>query len=79
MRSVPAERVIIAGSRLVDTAKFVDHFEEAMWNTASIRGDIDTNCAIVGGIVALSVGREGVPDAWRQTRESLWRYSTPPG
>jgi len=59
-------------------AKFIDDYEEALWNTVSIDGDIDTNCAIVGGIVALSVGRDGVPEEWRQTRESLWRYSAPP-
>lgn len=63
---------------LWSAAKYVDDFEAALWNTVSIDGDIDTNCAIVGGIVALAVGRQGVPEEWRQTRESLWRYSAPP-
>jgi hypothetical protein len=30
---------------------------------------IDTNCAIVGGIVALSAGRESIPPAWLSARE----------
>ncbi|SFI92833.1 ADP-ribosylglycohydrolase family protein [Planctomicrobium piriforme] len=43
----------------------------AMWTTARIGGDIDTNCAIVGGIVALATGPDGVPDQWRAHREAL--------
>jgi ADP-ribosylglycohydrolase len=46
-------------------------FAEAMWTTASVGGDIDTNCAIVGGIVALSCGREGIPVEWLAAREAL--------
>jgi ADP-ribosylglycohydrolase len=34
-------------------------------------GDRDTTCAIVGGIVALSAGRESIPPAWLAARESL--------
>ena len=40
-------------------------YREALWSTVQVEGDIDTNCAIVGGIVALAVGREGLPDALR--------------
>ncbi|MGV9565108.1 ADP-ribosylglycohydrolase family protein [Streptomyces sp. NPDC003480] len=32
-----------------------------MWATASAGGDVDTTCAIVGGIVASRVGTEGIP------------------
>jgi ADP-ribosylglycohydrolase len=46
-------------------------FPEAMFRTARIGGDIDTNCAIVGGIVALAVGPQGIPGEWRTRRESL--------
>lgn len=59
-------------------AKNLDNFEEALWSVVTIQGDIDTNCAIVGGIVALAVGREGIPREWLETRESLWRYSVEP-
>jgi ADP-ribosylglycohydrolase len=37
----------------------------------SVGGDIDTNCAIIGGIVALGAGREGIPSAWLAAREPL--------
>jgi hypothetical protein len=34
-------------------------------------GDIDTNCAIVGGVVALVVGVDAIPAEWRERREPL--------
>lgn len=46
-------------------------FEEAMWTTASALGDIDTNCAIVGGIVSGYVGAEAIPQEWISKREPL--------
>ncbi|MGL5875120.1 MAG: ADP-ribosylglycohydrolase family protein [Xenococcaceae cyanobacterium] len=52
-------------------ARHLDNFEEAIWNTVSGWGDRDTTCAIVGGIVALKVGIEGIPKAWIENRESL--------
>ena len=52
-------------------ARHMDNFEEAMWATVSGLGDRDTTCAIVGGIVALSVGEKGIPKEWLQARESL--------
>ena len=42
-----------------------------MWTTASALGDVDTTCAIVGGIVALAVGSEGIPAEWLARREPL--------
>jgi ADP-ribosylglycohydrolase len=50
---------------------FLTDYEAALWHTASGLGDIDTNCAIVGGIVASRVGREGIPAEWLQSREPL--------
>ncbi|MBT4866413.1 MAG: ADP-ribosylglycohydrolase family protein [Planctomycetaceae bacterium] len=44
---------------------------DAMWTTARVGGDSDTTCAIIGGIVALSVGPAGIPDEWRSHREPL--------
>jgi ADP-ribosylglycohydrolase len=50
---------------------FVEDYPAALWNTASGYGDVDTTCAIVGGIVALRVGWDGIPAAWRALREPL--------
>ncbi len=47
----------------------LDSYEEALWLTASGLGDIDTTCAIVGGIVALSSGN--IPAEWTSAREPL--------
>ncbi|MGB3650204.1 MAG: ADP-ribosylglycohydrolase family protein [Rivularia sp. (in: cyanobacteria)] len=51
-----------------------DNYEEALWLTVSGLGDRDTNCAIVGGIVALSAGVESIPDAWLSAREALPKW-----
>jgi hypothetical protein len=32
---------------------------------------MDTTCAIVGGIVALAGGRQGIPRQWLDRREDL--------
>jgi ADP-ribosylglycohydrolase len=52
-------------------ARHLDDYREALWATASMAGDIDTNCAIVGGIVALAVGRSGIPAEWLMARERI--------
>jgi ADP-ribosylglycohydrolase len=52
-------------------ARHPDNYQEAIWSTVSVYGDIDTNCAIVGGIVALSAGRESIPTEWLGAREPL--------
>ena len=52
-------------------ARHLDSFEDALWSTVSGLGDRDTTCAIVGGVVALAVGREGIPDAFVAAREAL--------
>lgn len=52
-------------------ARHIDSYEEALWATVSVRGDIDTNCAIVGGIVACATGSEAIPAAWCAAREPL--------
>lgn len=46
-------------------------FDDALWTTVAALGDRDTTCAVVGGIVALSVGWDGIPAAWRAAREPL--------
>ena len=52
-------------------ARHLDSYEEALWSTVAGMGDRDTTCAIVGGIVALSAGRESIPRAWLSAREPL--------
>lgn len=46
-------------------------YETALWDTVSAGGDKDTTCAMVGGIVALSAGRESIPEEWLRRRESI--------
>lgn len=52
-------------------AKYLTNFREAMAATASVGGDVDTNCAIVGGIVALSADWNGIPADWLSQMEKL--------
>lgn len=52
-------------------AAHLDDFPEALWSAIRVGGDIDTNCAIIGGIVAMAVGKDGIPDEWIVCRESL--------
>jgi ADP-ribosylglycohydrolase len=46
-------------------------FEHALWRTVSALGDRDTTCAIVGGILALRTGHDGIPAGWLRSREKL--------
>jgi ADP-ribosylglycohydrolase len=50
-------------------AHHLDRFEEAMWQTVSALGDMDTTCAIVGGILA--AGGAAIPADWLARREPL--------
>jgi len=56
---------------LWSAAHHLDNYEEALWATVSGLGDMDTTCAIVGGIVVMYIGLDGIPDRWRQNREIL--------
>jgi ADP-ribosylglycohydrolase len=57
-------------------ARHLDDFTEALWTAARVGGDADTTGAIIGGIVALAVGAEGLPRNWLVRREELWLNST---
>jgi ADP-ribosylglycohydrolase len=50
-------------------AHHMDNYAEALGLTISVGGDCDTNAAIVGGIVANAVGREGIPQEWLGFKE----------
>lgn len=51
--------------------RHLDNYREALIATLGGDGDCDTNCAIVGGIVSLFVGRSGIPEDWLKSREKL--------
>ena len=56
---------------LWSAARHLDDYEEALWQTVSGLGDMDTTCAMVGGIVALYTGVGAIPEEWRRIREPL--------
>jgi ADP-ribosylglycohydrolase len=56
---------------LWSSARQLGNYEEALWDTASGFGDMDTTCAMVGGIVAMYTGADGIPAEWRRCREAL--------
>lgn len=58
-------------------SQWLDDYPEAMWQTMSVGGDVDTTCAMVGGIVAAYVGQEGIPAEWIERREPLpeWAFN----
>lgn len=59
-----------AGEKLTD-------YEEAIWQTMSAGGDVDTTSAMVGGIVASYLGEGAIPSTWLEHRESLpdWAFT----
>jgi len=54
---------------LWNAAYRLGNYEDALWSTIKGMGDVDTTCAIVGGIVALSAPE--VPESWLRRREPL--------
>jgi ADP-ribosylglycohydrolase len=52
-------------------SRHLNDYSEALWQAVSVEGDMDTNCAIVGSLVALAVGHDGLPAEWLESRESL--------
>lgn len=55
--------------------KYLDNFEEAMWQLASIGGDVDTTCAITGSIIAC-YSTKTIPETWKSRCEELpeWAF-----
>lgn len=55
---------------LWSAARALGDYERAIWATARVGGDMDTTCAIVGGVVA--AGKGGTPPAqWLERTEAL--------
>ncbi|MBZ6293503.1 ADP-ribosylglycohydrolase family protein [Streptomyces olivaceus] len=60
---------------LWSAARALGTYEEAFWTTAQVGGDVDTTCAIVGGVVA--AGKAGAPPAaWTERVEALPAWLT---
>ncbi|MFE0733550.1 ADP-ribosylglycohydrolase family protein [Streptomyces sp. NPDC058855] len=55
---------------LWSAARSLGDFEEAFWTTAQVGGDVDTTCAIAGGVVA-STAAGTPPAAWVERTEAL--------
>ncbi|HEX5598543.1 MAG TPA: ADP-ribosylglycohydrolase family protein [Micromonosporaceae bacterium] len=53
-------------------------FSEAFWATASAGGDIDTTCAIVGGVLAARTGTGRPPADWDDATERLPHWISQP-
>ncbi|MFI6377013.1 ADP-ribosylglycohydrolase family protein [Streptomyces sp. NPDC050546] len=55
---------------LWSAARSLGDYEQAFWTTAQVGGDVDTTCAIVGGVIA--AGKAGAPPAeWVGRTEPL--------
>ncbi|MGY3679232.1 ADP-ribosylglycohydrolase [Streptomyces sp. TE33382] len=58
---------------LWSAARSLGDFEQAFWETAQAGGDVDTTCAIAGGVVAS--GSTGTPPAaWLAQTEEFPRW-----
>lgn len=60
--------------------QYLGNYEKAIRQTLRGLGDVDTTCAMVGGIVALYGGTENIPSEWLSAREPLphWPFQEPP-
>ncbi|WP_155338854.1 ADP-ribosylglycohydrolase family protein [Acrocarpospora corrugata] len=73
-----------SGDRVQDTvpltlwaaARHLDDYERAVWTTARAGGDVDTTCAIVGGIVGVRAG--SLPADWSARVEPLPNWARGP-
>ncbi|MFF4474324.1 ADP-ribosylglycohydrolase family protein [Streptomyces sp. NPDC001599] len=62
---------------LWSAARALRDYETAFWTTAQVGGDVDTTCAIVGGVIA--AGEAGAPPAeWADRVEALPAWMTTP-
>ena len=55
---------------LWSAARSLGDFERAIWTTAQVGGDMDTTCAIVGGVVA-AAAHSAPPKSWLEQTEAL--------
>ena len=64
---------------LWSAARALGDFEEGFWATAQVGGDMDTTCAIVGGVVAAAGEAGAPPPVWADRTERLPRWVVPTG
>jgi ADP-ribosylglycohydrolase len=51
--------------------RFLDDYPGALAACVAAGGDVDTTCAIAGGVVAAYTGLDGIPPHWLSSREAL--------
>ncbi|RMI44130.1 ADP-ribosylglycohydrolase family protein [Streptomyces triticirhizae] len=56
---------------LWSAARHLDDLADALWCVAEGLGDVDTTCAITGGVVAARIGVAAAPEEWLRRAESL--------
>jgi ADP-ribosylglycohydrolase len=56
---------------LWSAARHPDDLLSALWTTAEGLGDVDTTCAITGGVVGARTGTHTIPHTWLNRREPL--------
>jgi ADP-ribosylglycohydrolase len=56
---------------LWSAAHHLDDLPGALWTTAEGLGDVDTTCAITGGVVAARTGLDAIPARWLELAEPL--------
>ncbi|MEK2471703.1 MULTISPECIES: ADP-ribosylglycohydrolase family protein [Streptomyces] len=57
-------------------ARHPDDLPTALWTTAAGLGDVDTTCAITGGVVAARSGTTALGEQWTSKREALPEWTT---
>ncbi|WP_329138892.1 ADP-ribosylglycohydrolase family protein [Streptomyces sp. NBC_00670] len=61
---------------LWSAARTLSDYEQGFWTTAQVGGDVDTTCAIVGGVIA-SHTQGSPPPAWQRQTEDLPTWAAP--
>jgi len=62
---------------LWSAAQHLDDLAGALWTTAEGLGDVDTTCAITGGVVAARTGLDTIPGRWLELAEPLPDWAAP--
>lgn len=58
-------------------ARHLTDYQQAIWATAAAGGDVDTTCAIVGGITAAGLDPGRLPRSWLRATEPLPQWINP--
>jgi ADP-ribosylglycohydrolase len=55
--------------------EYLNDYQEALWQAALAGGDVDTCAAIIGSIIVMFIGVEGIPKPWVHAREPLPKWA----